>query len=265
MEENKEYVIPVRMGGLCNQWFQVMAGEIYAMVNNKKCLITRETQNSHNLLHQEYAKTIFQKTKFIDTDGIPFENFTFFPQVVGFEEWEPWNIPGNVVLRGYFQSVSYLERNKDFVLKYFYEGFKEFLVPPTQKVFLHVRRGDYVSNPAHSLCSETYYRKSLKLFSDEIHEYGIRVFSDDINWCRNQHFLKSIPNVEFIDEPNELNAMGLMVSCQGGAICSNSTYAWLGAWVGAHQAKNIVTVPKKWFNLKDASNLIPRSWVSVEE
>ena len=261
----KDYVLPIRCGGYANQWFQVMAGEIYAMANNKTCVIIRESLNPHNSLHQEYEKMVFRRTKFIDTDIIPFKTYTLFPQIVGYEAWEPWYFPGNVVLKGYYQYYPLLEQHKEFVLKYFYEGLKEFLVPPTMKIFLHVRRGDYVNSVAHPLCSDTYYRKSLKLFSDEIREYGICVFSDDIDWCRGQEFLKNIPKAEFIDEPNELKVMGLMVSCCGGAICSNSTYAWLGAFCGAHQAKNIVTVPKKWFNLKDASNLIPRDWVVVEE
>jgi hypothetical protein len=263
LNPNLEYVLPVRCGGLANQWFQIMAGEIYAMINNKICVITKETQNSHNTHHQEYAETVFRRTKFVD--DIPFKKFTFFPQVVGFEEWEPWHIPGNVILRGYFQYYPLLEKHKEFVLNYFLEGFHQFLVPPTMKVGLHIRRQDYIGNRDHPLCSEKYYRKSLNIFTDEIQEYGISIFSDDISWCKNQDFLKNIQNVEFIDESNELKVMGLMVSRQGGFICSNSTYAWLGAWAGTHQAGNIITVPRKWYIPKDASNLIPREWIIVEE
>jgi hypothetical protein len=68
-----------------------------------------------------------------------------------------------------------------------------------------------------------------------------------------------------IELMDELKTMGLMVSCQGGFICSNSSFAWLGAWIGAHQAGSIICTPKRWYNLKDASNFIPRDWVRVEE
>lgn len=265
VEENKEYVLPIRCGGCGNAMFQVIAGEIYAMMNNKICLITRETQNPHNLFHQEYAKTVFKKTKFIDTEGIPFEKFTFFPQVIGFEEWKPWHIPGNVVLRGYFQTVSFLQEHKDFVVQYFYDGLREFLLPPTQKVGLHVRRGDYVGNSFHDTVSDKYYRKALLLFEDMVKECGVSVFSDDINFCRNQNFLKKIPNVEFIEELDELKTMGIMISCQGGFICANSSFSWWGAFLGAHQKGEIVTVPSKWCLNKDTKdlNLIPREWVIV--
>jgi Glycosyl transferase family 11 len=262
MEENKEYVIPVRMGGLANQFFQVMAGEIYAMTNNKVCIITKETQNPHNLLHQEYAETVFRRTNFFN--NIPLQKYTPFPQVVGFEHWEPINIKGNVVLNGYFQYYPPIKEHEDFVRQYFYDGLREFLLQPTQKVGLHVRKGDYVNNPYHDFVSERYYRKALSLFSG----YNICVFSDDLAFCRRQIFLTEIPNIEFVDEPNELKALGKMISCQGGFICANSSFSWWGAWLGAHQAgTEIITVPSKWCEGKYTKNLnlIPQEWTIVEE
>jgi Glycosyl transferase family 11 len=256
-----EYVIPVRIGGLANQMFIVIAGELYAMANQKTCMITKESQNPHNTQKQEYANTVFRRTKFINCNGIPLQKYTTFPQVVGFEHWEPTGIRGNVVMNGYFQYYPLIEEHKDFVVQYFFDGLLGFLLHPTRKVGLHIRRGDYVNNPHHPQASEKYYRKALSLFSG----YTVCVFSDDINWCCNQKFLTERGNVEFIDEPDELKTMGMMISCQGGFICANSSFSWWGAFLGSHQSEEIVTVPENWCEGKDTSKLFPREWVIIED
>ena len=52
--------------------------------------------------------------------------------------------------------------------------------------------------------------------------------------------------------------MLLMSLCKGGAICSNSTFCWWGAFLGTYEKRNPVFVPKKWISVKDdMSNLFP--------
>ena len=55
-----------------------------------------------------------------------------------------------------------------------------------------------------------------------------------------------------------------MSLCKGGAICSNSTFCWWGAFLGTYEKRNPVFVPKKWISVKDdMSNLFPSEWIII--
>ena len=66
------------------------------------------------------------------------------------------------------------------------------------------------------------------------------VFSDDIPWCR-EHFRGQ--QFEFSEGRDEIEDLLLMSSCRG-AIISNSSFSWWGAWLAGH---NKVICPSRWF------------------
>ena len=100
--------------------------------------------------------------------------------------------PDNVNLHDYFTTEKYFSNVKDIIRKDF--AFKDEILEPCKEVvdelnnpiFIHLRRGDYSANPdAHPMCSISYYEKALKLFDDNV---PVLVFSDDIDWCKEQEF-----------------------------------------------------------------------------
>ena len=65
-----------------------------------------------------------------------------------------------------------------------------------RKIFLHIRRGDpklpwaYVNlQNAHPVQTWEYYERALQEFPDDI---PVIVFSDVIEWCKEQEFLNQI-------------------------------------------------------------------------
>jgi hypothetical protein len=123
-------------------------------------------------------------------------------------------------------------------------------------VTLHVRRGDYITDPNFVLLELDYYQEALKYFSD----LEIMVLSDDINWCREQfvgkRFKFSSSNDPFID-------LCLMSLCNY-HIISNSSFSWWGSWL-AKSKKTIA--PRNWFcgefsscNTKD---LYKKDWILI--
>jgi len=123
-------------------------------------------------------------------------------------------------------------------------------------VALHVRRGDYITDPNFVLLEIDYYLEALKYFSD----LEIMVLSDDINWCM-EHFVGkrfkfSSSNDPFID-------LCLMSLCDY-HIISNSSFSWWGSWL-AKSKKTIAS--QKWFmgefsswNTKD---LYKKDWILI--
>ena len=128
-----------------------------------------------------------------------------------------------------------------------------------KSISLHVRRTDYVtSNGFHPVQTVEYYNKAI----ETIGSYDqILVFSDDINWCKEN---LNYDNVLFVENQDNLEDMWLMSLCDHNII-ANSSFSWWGAWLNQNKDK-IVIAPKNWFgsqsNLNDL-DIIPNNWVKI--
>ena len=136
-------------------------------------------------------------------------------------------------------------------------------------VSMHVRRGDYVTNPAatsfHGVLGIGYYEAALEELSRRtgLREPNLFVFSDDIEWCKRH--LRIPQRMHFVDGANSgAEDMHLMRHCDH-HIVANSSFSWWGAWLGEHPAK-VVVAPKRWFKDHDANTetgIVPPSWVRL--
>jgi hypothetical protein len=144
-------------------------------------------------------------------------------------------------------------------------------VQNTCSVSLHIRRGDYLSNPLalqyHGLCPPAYYQRAVAyIASQEQHDLHIFVFSDDIAWAK-QHlsFPFSIEYVEGNTGKDSYKDMQLMSLCRH-HIIANSSFSWWGAWLNPSTTK-IVVAPKQWFADEaaqyQAHDIIPESWTRL--
>jgi hypothetical protein len=136
------------------------------------------------------------------------------------------------------------------------------------QVSLHIRRGDYVNNPAansvHGVLGLDYYRDAVALVASRIGDnFRLVVFSDDIEWAR-QNLTFSQP-MTFVSgstaTPHE--DLHMMASCDH-HIIANSSFSWWGAWLNASTTK-IVIAPKRWFVAPQFSQLhiCPPEWERV--
>lgn len=122
------------------------------------------------------------------------------------------------------------------------------------KVSLHVRRGDYVGNSFYvDLMQTDYYPKAIHEFSGR----KFLVFSDDIEWCKQQGMFKGC---EFSEGKTELEDLNLMMTCDG-HIGSNSTFAWWGAWLG--KGKCVFPSKEHWYSDGIERTVCPTNWVRI--
>ena len=192
--------------------------------------------------------------------------------------------PDNVNLDGYFQTERYFENIGDSIREDFqfhdeiYQPCKEMIdsLGDGRKIFLHIRRGDpklpwaYVNlEAAHPVCTWDYYEKALKQFPEDI---PVVVFSDVIEWCKEQEFFKddrfimSETTDEFADGQRvPWTDLCLMSLCTD-AIIANSSYSWWGAWLIDNPNKKVIA-PKKWFGKQydhyNMNDLIPDGWTEI--
>lgn len=184
-------------------------------------------------------------------------------------------ISGALYLQGYWQSEKYFAGVTDVIRADF--TFRQPLsaanaevvgrIGQTAAVSLHVRRGDYASNPrtqaAHGLCSPEYYRAAVRYVVERVAAPEFFVFSDDIAWARDNldigfpcHYIGHNRGAE------SYNDMRLMNLCRH-HILANSSFSWWGAWLNPRPDK-IVVAPGEWFaNGNHVEDLFPTGWVTL--
>ena len=190
--------------------------------------------------------------------------------------------PDNINLHDYFQTEKYFKNVEDIIRKdfQFKNDIKEPCLEITEQykdfIFLHVRRGDYLSQPQyHPVCSIEYYQRALQQFPGDV---PVFVFSDDLDWCRenftDDRFLIPDENPLYnhlsdtndgrVRSPIPYYDLCMMSLCSGGII-ANSSMSWWGAWLQNNRGK--VIAPKTWFGSAyadyDMSDLIPDGWTQL--
>ena len=158
------------------------------------------------------------------------------------------NCPDNVDLFGYYQTEKYFKHIEDDIRKDF--TFNSDLIKECQNYFndnfsnsdvisLHIRRGDYVTNPNHPVQSIDYYQQALEKLPNDL---PVVIFSDDTEWCNQQELFSS--DRFMISENNSTDADLCLMSLCKYHIIANSSFSWWGAWL----AKSKKTIgPKNWF------------------
>ena len=137
-------------------------------------------------------------------------------------------------------------------------------------VCVHVRRGDYVTNPSanqtHGLCPVSYYRAAL----GRMCERGVRnphlfVFSDDIGWCRENLHLATPTTFVGPEHAGEKDSQHfkLMTACRH-FIIPNSSFSWWPAWLSTASPEKVVVVPQKWTRRDIGFDVVPKGWETIE-
>ncbi len=287
-------VIVIRLlGGLGNQLFQYATGRRLANLHGVELVIddywyshtpTVDTPRTYELSNYPIKARLAGPYESLwcrlqggrITRRIPFlprrwktcrENgFGFQPDVL--------QLPDGVYLDGYWQSYRYFEDISNILREELnpYDAMDEGDIDiakkmeSSQSVSIHVRRGDYVTNPAaiqHGVCGLDYYKNATKYVIDHLSRAHFFVFSDDIEWSRKNLSLPG--DVTYVDHNTLSTAhqdLRLMSLCKH-HIMANSSFSWWGAWLNPDEQKMVVC-PKQWFtDSRDTSHLTPPEWIRL--
>lgn len=138
-------------------------------------------------------------------------------------------------------------------------------IESSNSVFLHVRRGDYLSPTYKQMfegcCGLDYYREAIEYIRQHVENPHFFVFSDDIAWTKENITLDSPTFIDWNTGENSPYDMYLMSHCKY-AIIANSTFSYWGARLG--RKKDIVTYPTRWFNPPHmVSDMFPQDWLKL--
>ncbi len=276
-------------GGLGNQLFQYAFGRGLALKRGEELLLDESGLNNNKVISRHYSLAPFnieaqvarpeQIEKIKNRFGFASTLFRLFETKVlrNFHiGWEPHLLNSKKqYFAGFFQSYKYLEQiseslRKEITLKEdLASKYSELLekMASSDSVSLHIRRGDYVSDPntkaAHYTFGLEYYEAAMKLISEKIDNPVYFVFSDDIAWVKEN--LKINSSVIFVSAPSthDYEELILMSKCKNNII-ANSSFSFWGAWLNQNPTK-IVIAPQKWNNVyvNEYKNLLPPDWLKI--
>ena len=140
--------------------------------------------------------------------------------------------------------------------------------------FLGIRRGDYIAKQDyHGVLPLDYYERALRYVHNMTGKRPkVFVFSDDMDWCKNElklpyqfevvgSYFPTVGNVKGREDA-DIYLMGL---CHN-AIIANSSFHWWGAWAGDfRQQSRVVVAPQQWFTTTavDSSTVTPERWARL--
>jgi hypothetical protein len=276
------------LGGLGNQLFQYAAGRSLALRLQTELVLNLWDLGRHDSspAHETYALAPFQVRADLRRRVISRRPLQADDSVRGrvrntlarfrVLEEDParlcpefFSAPDWTLLVGFWQSPAYFAEHESLIREEL--TFRE---PPagrtaelleqiasTNSVSVHVRRGDYVTDPDVNLrmgvLDERYYRRAIDAIAERSTDLQLFVFSDDLGWCRRQ--LDARWPVTFV-EGAPADDLRLMSACRHNVI-ANSSFSWWGAWLDPRPDK-LVVAPRQWFRdapLRDDS-IIPDDW-----
>jgi hypothetical protein len=99
-------------------------------------------------------------------------------------------------------------------------------------VSVHIRRGDLVTFNLLML-PLSYYKTAMSLFGSDV---LFVVFSDDIEWCKENFENK---NLRFVEKEKDYIELYMMSLCDHNII-ANSTFSWWGAYLNQNKNKMVI-------------------------
>ena len=185
--------------------------------------------------------------------------------------------PDGSYLEGYWQSEKYFSESRErlrveFSVRSPISGVDAAIAERMKdgaSVSLHVRRGDYTSNPntarIFDVCDAAYFSRCIDYIADTVEDPRFFVFSDEPHWAAEN---LSIPFPTTVVGHNtaarNYEDLRLMSLCRHHVI-ANSSFSWWGAWLGADPSK-VVLLPKRWFLDLDpeyTADIRPPGWIAL--
>jgi hypothetical protein len=279
-------MIIVRLsGGLGNQMFQYAFGKALSLKNSCKIVLDISSYNKKNKLN---TQRFYQLEHFPKINDIIIKNsiiskivylfYKIFQKKIVEDDFYKYNEINAKIKNGYFigfwQNHNYFSKyKKEISLDFdFDHGAKLKTQPLSEKIInsnsvsIHIRRGDYIHNDQaknyHGNIQIGYYTNAIKSIADKIKDPVYYIFSDDIDWVKNNLNIESsyyVSNKGYSD----IEEMYLMTICKHNII-ANSTFSWWGAYLNKNPDK-IVIAPKKWLNNDNynTSGVIPDNWIKI--
>jgi hypothetical protein len=205
------------------------------------------TKGALNLNRLEYIGT--ELTKIIKENQ--FEIKSFYKRIL--IERSPFEVDPNVfqilpdtMLRGYFQSPEYFKTYDSKIRSTILGSRKNVIQKKIPEIAIHVRRGDYVGNRFHGVCSDEYFISGVQILRSIWGPVPVKIFSDSKKDAA--ELRKKIKNSSiFIDEKMSPFLVLLNLSKYKFLVMSNSSFSYWAAYLSDKSIGEVIA-PIQWTN-----------------
>ena len=179
----------------------------------------------------------------------------------------------NLILDGYWQNYRNLIDDREYIRKIMFNlkkySLNQYELSSENSLMIHVRRGDYVSNPKanrhHGVLSREYFLDAFETINSQRKIDHILVFSDDINWCKqNLDFNLKTSFIHDLDELRPIDYLLLMSEAKY-FVLSHSSFSWWAAFLGESDNSTVI-MPDVWDKVSgiNINRLALPKWKTLE-
>lgn len=209
----------------------------------------------------DFMKKILQKT--LNRNGL----YYYIPGENNYYESKT----NNIIFFGSYEDSATMDDYRDEILKYYKvttdlskEARAIFdIATNTNSVCVTIRRGDFLLDKHiknYFICDNRYFVNAIKKMNDLIKNPQYIVFSDDVEWCKdNMNFPE---NTVYENVGNTIcEKIQIMSACKH-FIISNSTFSWWAQFLGEYSDKKVIA-PRKWNNFEYSDLIYQDDWTII--
>ena len=255
----------VLKGGLGNQLFQLASAMQLAGMYKKKVVLNTLaiSPNPHQGYNRDRTVTTLRRL----FPALPITNEQIHPEHYHkFDEptndcflfiesklEECFQTYCNVVLEGYFVNPKYIPSEPESIFN------KANIIPDDKSLlevnfentyFIHIRLGDYLNHPLYTIPLKKYYEHCINAIKHINPLARFYICTNQFDGTL-QNYVKDFPKgneyrVQAANN-NDIDTLYIMSRCQG-AICSNSTLSYMGAYFQKNKNKETIYMPYPFIN-----------------
>ena len=261
-------MIHVKMtSGLGNQLFQYASAKNLARLNNTDLYLDLEWFNKRTAPRKFELDYFCVKYKTMNKYILKLYNRIHAPLI--YREKTPFdydvnflNLRGqNILLSGYWAKFPYFDDIRDELIKEIQPKLINSknqnmlkIIDSTNSVSIHIRRGDYLTEPLFKLLDDSYYEPAITYMMKKGFNPTFYIFSDDIEYCKKYKYHENFHIVDLNYGNDSYMDLVLMSKCKHNII-ANSTFSWWAAYLNNNLCKTII-YPKIHHNVEN----IPKRW-----
>jgi len=175
----------------------------------------------------------------------------------------------DMLLYGYFQSEKFFGEIRQTLL----EDLVPIDPPPpknepllqkidqTQSVCVSIRRGDFLGNPWHEVCTMDYFAKAMDVMAQKVQNPVFFIFSDDVDWLKTNAQFKYPVFFEDGTDP-DYEKLRMMSRCKH-FVLSNSSFSWWAQYLSTHPGK-VVAAPDRWYATPVPCDVYHPDWILIK-
>jgi len=202
------------------RWLYYRAYHQLDFWSNKRLLARISESYQDNKYEITQRKEILNLIKFVEPSYFQ-DELSFFPEIIE-----------NLTFKNSLLSST------QFLLKT--------ISPSNTNIFVHIRRGDYLSWPSKenpAVLPASYYKKCIDIICSRVDNPFFIFTSDDPFYVRDIFsYLKN----SYISKGSSLEDFTLMSHCSGGILSASSFSWWSAYFAKLHQPNGIFLAPKYW-------------------